>query len=96
MASIRLFDVGRDNDLSRHGVSHTRVDVFTRRLDDGRDLLRDGGQRGANRDERRATEGWLVAPWLRSSSAGLSAELVGRYALVLFLHLEALYVETHH
>ena len=57
MASIRLRDVGHDDDFLGHGVSHTRMDVFARRLDEGRNSLRDGGQRGAHRDERRTTEG---------------------------------------
>ena len=69
MASIRPHDVGHDDDTSAHGLSHMHADAFARWLDDGRDPLRDGGQRGAHRDERRATEGWLIgmAP---NSSAG--------------------------
>ena len=100
MASIRLRDVGRDDDFLGHGVSRKCMDVVARRLDEGRNSLRDGGQRGAHRDERRTTEGRLIAPWLRTRRRGtfspnLSSVTSGTLNFCNW-SAPALYVDTHH
>ena len=100
MASIRPHDVGHDDDFSGHGGSHTRTCVGARRLDDGRNSLRDGGQRGAHRDERRTTEGWPIATWLRTRRRGtfwanLSSVTSGTLNFCKW-SAPALYVDTHY